>query len=266
MRSEEEEEFIDQNRLFDRELLIREFRKIQLQKFWGHFAILPLGFGIIFTLKYILGYRIRNIKTIRKKYKELMKQGKPVIICPNHLTMIDSVILQWAFASIPRYFSYYRYFSWNVPAVESFKSNWLNSLVTYLGKCIPIDREGTKEHHEMVLTKMKYLIRRKEPFTIFVEGGRSRSGKIDLENVKYGIGKIVEDVGDCNILCVYMRGDKQKTYSQIPAKKDILTVSLEVLKPDLIATKGLRNQRAISIRIMEKLKEMEDRHFASFLQ
>lgn len=266
MKNESQEDFIDQNRLFEREVLIREFKKIQRQRFWGHLAILPLGFGIIAILKFILGYRIRNIRAVRKKYKEVVKQNKPLIICPNHLTMIDSVILQWAFSPIPGYFLNYRTYSWNVPAMESFKSNWLSSVVTYLAKCIPIDREGSKEHHEMILTKMKYLIRKREPFMIFVEGGRSYSGHIDLDNVRYGIGKIVEDVGDCNILCVYLRGDKQKTYSKIPTKNDTFTISMEVLRPDLTAPKGLRNQRAISIRIMEKLKEMEDRHFASFLR
>lgn len=260
------EEFIDQNRLFDRDVLLKEFKRVQWQKFWGKVAILPLSVIIIFTFKFILRYRIRDIKEVRKQYRQLLKQNKPLIICPNHLTMIDSVILHWAFASIPRYFFNYRYFSWNVPAVESFKSNWMNSSVTYLSKCIPIDRQGSKEHHEMVLTKMKYLIRKREPFTIFVEGGRSRIGRIDLDNVKYGIGKTVEDVGDCNILCVYLRGDNQKSHSAIPAKKETFTIDMEVIKPDLTTPRGLRNQRDVSIRIMKKLKSMEDRYFASRTQ
>lgn len=266
MKKEELEEFIDQNRLFEKKTLLREFKRVQWQKFWGKIAILPFSVAIIATFKYILGYKIRNIKEIRKQYSQLLKQDKPLIICPNHLTMIDSVILHWAFAPIHRYVFNYRYFSWNVPAVESFKSNWINSSVTYLAKCIPIDRKGSKEHHEMVLTKMKYLIRKREPFTIFVEGGRSRIGRIDLDNVKYGIGKTVEDVGDCNILCVYLRGDHQKSFSTIPAKNETFTVAMEVIKPDLTTPRGLRNQRDISIRIMKKLKSLEDQYFANRTQ
>ncbi len=205
---------------------------------------------------------MRRIREIRRQFREIRKQVKaPLLICANHLTLIDSVIIHWAFSSIWSYFLHFRDFSWNVPEKDNFKNNLIRSVITYLGKCIPIERKGSKEHHDQVLNQMRYLLQQGEPFTIFPEGERSRTGRIDTDNVKYGVGNIIENVENCKVLCVYLRGDGQNTYSEIPKMGETFTLTMELLEPKKVS-KGLRGQREVSYQIITKLKEMEDAYFA----
>ena len=59
---------------------------------------------------------------------------------------------------------------------------------------------------------------------IFPEGTRSRTGRIDTENFSYGAGRLIEHIPECQVLCIYLRGDKQNTYSSIPKFNDRLSI------------------------------------------
>ena len=65
---------------------------------WVAQLSVPFTFGVsILLMKGLLGYRIENLRAFRQKVAELIKEKHgPVIVCPNHLTMIDSLILVWA--------------------------------------------------------------------------------------------------------------------------------------------------------------------------
>src|SRR6266508_4537149 len=97
--------------------------------------------------------------------------------------------------------------------------------------------------------------------TIFPEGGRSRTGRIDPERVTYGIGQILKDYDNPLVVCLYVRGKHQTTYSYLPRRGDEIYVDLELLEPKTEAT-GLRKARDIARQVIFKLKEMEDRYFA----
>ena len=239
----------------------KEVRKLKLQTFLGWLTVIPLGWAINFIFRFKMKYKIRNLKEIRKTYQQLTDTNQPVMICPNHLTMADSNIQIWAFGKMPWYFLHYKRLSWNVPAVENFKSTWTRSIITYLGKCIPVDREGTKEHHDMVLNKTIYLMKQGHVFTYFPEGGRSRKARIDMDNIRYGVGKLLADIPNAKVICVYMRGDAQEGHSEVPAKGDTLTIKLKEVNPTSKSS-GLRAHRDISQQIMQSLKEMEDEYFS----
>lgn len=238
-----------------------EYFKLLIQIFWGGLFVLPLGYAIVFWLRFILGYKIHNLKEVRKTYKKLIKTKQPILICPNHLTMIDSMILIWAWGSMLWYQFNYGKLSWNVPAVENFKNTWFRSVITYLSKCIAVDRQGSKEHHESVLKKTIYLIKLGHVFTYFPEGGRSRTARIDTENIRYGVGKLVEDIPNIKVICVYMRGDGQEEYSEIPKKGESFSIMFRELYPKT-QHKGLRAHRDLSTQIIQTLKQMEDEYFA----
>jgi len=241
-------------------LTSREIISLNLQIFWGWVTILPLTYGIIYVLRFILKYRIRDINKVRAEFKKLTKTNRPILICPNHMTMIDSIILIWASGSMLWYFFHYRKFSWNVPAIENFKNTPVRSIITYLSKCIPVDRTGSRHHHQTVLLKTYYLLKKKNIFTYFPEGGRSRKGRIDMDNVRYGVGKIVAEIPDIKVLCVYMRGDNQKDHSDIPQKGETIEIAFRELNPSSKST-GLRAHREHSYEIMETLKSMEEEYF-----
>lgn len=235
---------------------------VRLQRFldWLFFPI--QASLLILVFKYYARFRIYNHDKIRKQYKEICKErGEyPLLICPNHLTMIDSIIIEWALGGILWYWFNFKNFAWNIPAKENFKTNIYSRVITYLGKCIPIERKGTKEHIEYVMNQVQANLERGEAFLIFPEGTRSRTGKVEVEDITYGVGKIVQELGKVAVLCVYLRGDKQVTYSNFPEKDQSFYLKMELIWP---TTKydGVRGQKDLSLQIGKKLKELENEYF-----
>ncbi len=182
------------------------------------------------------------------------------MICANHLTMFDSIFIQYALNGVWGYLKEFRLFSWNTPAVENFKATIFMSLFTYLGKTIPIDRQGSSDHHKLVLNKVRYLMEHGHICTIFPEGGRSRTGKIEVENVTYGVGNILSEMEDYRVLCIYLRGSRQEKHSPLPPYNDSIYMKMETIEPRSEQS-GRRAARDISVQIITRLKEMEDEYF-----
>jgi len=240
--------------------LKKEYRSLSLQIFLGWLFTLPLGYIINFIFRFILKYKIHNSKEVKETYKKLVTTKDPVLLCTNHLTMIDSNIFIWAAADMLFYGTHYKKLTWNIPAKENFKNTITRRMITYLGKCIPVERAGSKKHHDMVLHKTIYLMKKGHVFTYFPEGGRSRTARIDMENIRYGVGKLVSEVPNLKAVCVYMRGDSQDDYSEIPVKGETFTLNFKEFYPTTKHT-GLRAHRDLSQQVMETLKEMEDEYF-----
>lgn len=235
---------------------------LALQRRLGWLAFPWVSSSAIFYLRVVRGNRVKNLRQVRRQFREIAKTKRPILICANHLTMIDSFFVHWALCSPWGYWKNYRLFAWNVPAVENFQRGKLVSLMSYVGKTVPIDRAGTSAHHRAVLGKLAHLLEQGDVVTIFPEAGRSRSGRIEPEKVAYGVGQILRDVPNALVVCVYQRGDRQDTWGFQPVRGDRIHVELETLEPKT-TNRGLRAARDLSRQIIGKLKEMEDRYFAS---
>lgn len=244
-----------------RELLTaRERRALALQSLLSHAAFVAVGPAAVHTIRRVRGHTIEGLEEARRVYRGALSNGRPTLVCANHLTMVDSALLHHALGSIPGYLADFRRFSWNVPAIENFGKNvWLRSLV-YLGKGIPIDRAGDSTHHAKVLDRLTYLTANGHVCTIFPEGGRSRTGRIEPTSVTYGVGRILCALERPQVICAYLRGDRQGTYGTLPSKNDVLRISLRVIEPGS-AHAGLRAARDMSRQVIETLKELEDRYF-----
>ena len=96
---------------------------------------------------------------------------------------------------------------------------------------------------------------------IFPEGTRSRTGRITVETVSYGIGKIIKELPGCDVLCVYLRGASQDSYSHFPVKGETFSIDLELMAP-VTKFKGLRAVRDYSAQVISRMKQMENRYFA----
>lgn len=227
----------------------------------GWLLFYPLSVISVLLIRYKYKFSIKSLDSIRQQFKELVKSKKPVLVCCNHLTLVDSVIIIWALASLKDYLLNYRLFCWNVPEIKNFckKPTW--RLFTYLGKCIPIDRDGTREHQDNVLEKVSSLIRIGDLCMVFPEGTRSRYGRVIPEDVTYGVGKIVRNVPGCQVLCMYLRGDRQETYSDFPKKGEDFYLKMEMITPTT-KSNGLRAIRDYSVQIISKIKELEEEYFS----
>lgn len=237
---------------------------LHLQNFIGRITIFFIA-PLYFLILKLLFYRVRNLKEIRRKCAEAFKKHEgPWIICSNHLTMIDSFIVVYATTGLVRHFTNYKKLPWDLPERSNFQKNIILVVLCYLAKCIPVDRGGPREKIRKTMDKCIYLLRNGHNILIFPEGGRSRTGRVNTEEFSYGVGRFIKDVADCKVMCVYLRGDKQKTYSTIPAWGENFFVAMEVLEPVRNADNGLRAQREYAAQIINRLAAMEEKYFALY--
>ncbi len=217
--------------------------------------------GLIAILLKRLGrYRIEDMDKIRTEAQRLLSKPGPVVVCGNHLTFIDSIILIWAFADNFWYVRNYKRFSWNLPAGDVFSKKLIFRVVAYLGKCIFVYRDGTHRHKGEIVALAKTLVAQEEVFTIFPEGRRSRSGRFEIERLTAGAGKIIAEVPGCRVICVYLRGDQQSNCSEYPPKGSRFHIELREITPKF--TPGDRGAPAeVTRQIGETIGAMEAAFF-----
>ena len=238
-------------------------RALYFQYALGRLAVFIVAPFIYFCVR-IFGYRVRDLKTIRRRCELFFKKHNgPWIICANHLTNIDSVILAYAIAPMHRHVTRFKLLPWNLPERVNFQQNIFSTVMCYLVKCIPVNRGGDREEMKLVLEKCIYLLHRGQNLLIFPEGGRSRTGRIDRNNFSYGVGRFISSCEDCKVLCIYLRGDRQDNYSAIPRMGERFTVSMDVLIPERTEQTGLRLQRHYAEQIINRLAQMEEAYFAA---
>ncbi len=216
----------------------------------------------IFVLSVIMRYRIRNVRDLRRRFRRLVREtDKPILICPNHLTMVDSALVTWALGGPWWLVFHYRWVPWNLPEYQNFASVWLSRIAAWATKCIPIVRGGEREQVSKVLKRIQHVVSRGDTAIIFAEGGRSRTGRIQMETIAHGMGRIVNSIPDCHALCVYLRGDRQDRWSTMPKRGDSFYVDFEVFRPES-ENSGMRRSRDFAVQIADRLVQLEDKYFA----
>ncbi len=227
---------------------------------WATFPL--IGGLLVLLMKYGARYRVPRIREIRRRYRELVGSSGPLILCANHLTKIDSAILEWSLASVWSYMRSFRLLPWNMPERARYANNAVLRLLCYVGRCVPVDRGGEREKVQRTMNKFVYLLRKGDPVSVFPEGQRSRTGRIDPENFSYGVGRLVKSVENCRVLCVYLRGRNQNGYGSVPRRGEEFYLDLALVQPRT-QYKGLRATRDLSAQIVEQLNRMEQAYFAS---
>jgi hypothetical protein len=215
-----------------------------------------------FWLRFALRYRIQNVEEVRRRFREILKDGRPLLICANHLTMVDSFIASWALGSCPWYLFHFSALPWHVPERKNFADTWYNYLLVYLMKCVPIERGGDRKQVSRVLRRLIYLLTIGQVVFVFPEGTRSRTGRVQPGSAAYGVGRIINSVPDIRTLCVYLRGDHQDTWGEMPVRGESFRVDLSVIEPKS-DKRGMRRSRELAVQTLTELIEMEQRYFDS---
>jgi hypothetical protein len=215
----------------------------------------------VFYLRFVAGYRVAEVESVRQQFEAVRRESDaPLLLCANHLTLIDSFLIMWALRSPSRLLFDVDSFAWNTPERANFAAGRVAQTLTYFAKCIPIARGGRREETGEVLQRVGYLLGQGELALIFPEGGRSRSGRVEVESAAWGVGRIVGSVPRCRVLCVYMRGDAQQTWGTAPARGDRLAVSLACIEPKS-DSRGVRRSRDLAQQITRQLARMEQEYF-----
>lgn len=224
----------------------------------------PLVVPLYFLAVRLAGYRIRNIGKVRKACREQFRRHPgPWLVCANHLTMIDSIVLTYGMLSLTGHFTRFRKVPWNLPESNNFqKRNIVLAVLCYMAKCIPVNRGGDRDRMKSTLEKCSYLLSRGHSLMVFPEGGRSRTGRVDTEGFSYGVGRFVKEHPDCKVLCLYLRGDAQTMYGTFPKWGERFSMLMDVLVPERVDYNGVRAQRFYAEQIILKLARMEEEYFA----
>jgi len=222
----------------------------------------PVSLTLIWvTLRLACGYRIERLEEVRRAAREARERSSaPLLVCANHLTMVDSFLIAWALGNPAWYMLHFSALPWNVPERLNFATRAWQKAAIYVLKCIPIHRGGRRSEVAGVLTRVTHLLRKREAVLIFPEGGRSRSGRVDVESAATGVGRVIRSVPDCRVLCVYLRGRRQAEYSAVPERGDRFFVAVSEIEPKTDAS-GLRGSRDLVRQVVKKLSEMETGYF-----
>jgi len=237
----------------------RQIWPMAVQKVIAYLCMPLLYFLVVLWMKYIKNYRIHELRSIRRQFKQISQQNPSgLLICPNHLTYIDSLLLAWAFSSMGSYLLRFRTFCWNLPNARNVQESALYRVICYLGKCILIDEDPEKAKQTM--NKAAYLLHHGHYVMIFPEGRRSKNGRVDSENYIYGVGKLHMDSHLSQVLCVYLRGDKQQAATKMPGKGERFNIRMKLQTIDS-EQQGRRAMRAAASQIIHTLEQMEAEFF-----
>ena len=214
---------------------------------------------VVLSMRFGFRWRIRGAASTRALYASLLSERRPLLVVANHLTMVDSAVIGWGLGSAAGHVLRPRGLPWNVPLQRRVESSWLWRMLAYVMKCVPVPRGGDRQEVAQVLERLAHLLRSGETVLMFPESGRSRTGRVDTEATADGVGRLIKEVEGCRVLCVYVRGDAQRTWSNLPSAGDTFTIATRLVEPRT-GLRGLRASRDLATQVVRHLVEMEREH------
>jgi 1-acyl-sn-glycerol-3-phosphate acyltransferase len=181
----------------------------------------------------------------REGYDRLPEQG-PAILCPNHVSFLDSAFLIF---TLPRNISF-------VGKAE-YLDSWKTKYVFPAMGMIPIDRSGGSKS-QAALAAAEEVLRRGELFGIFPEGTRSRDGY--LYKGRTGAARLAIKLG-CPIFPVGITGTDtiQPPDAKLPKLRGACTFRIgRPIRPERYGGRGPLHVacRAMTDEVMYEIGEM----------
>jgi len=219
------------------------------------FALVPLWAVAVAIVVRGAGFRFAGLAETRRRYARLCAEPGPLLVCANHLTLVDSFLVAYALGSPGWFVAHFSSLPWNVPEATVFaRTAWLRA-VTWSLKCVTIAR-GRRDAVAATLARVAHLLRRGEAVLVFPEGGRSRTGRVDVEARTFAVGRILRAVPGCRVLCVHLRGEGQATHGDFPRRGERFRVALSCFEPRT-EQRGLRACVELSSHVLGELARLE---------
>jgi len=181
----------------------------------------------------------------RSGYERLPDAG-PAILCPNHVSFLDSAFLM---LTVPRNIS----FVGKAEYMDSWKTKYLFPAMGM----IPIDRSGG-EKSTAALDAAEEVLRRGELFGIFPEGTRSRSG--ELFKGRTGAARLAMKL-DCPIFPVGIIGTDEIQPPDAKMPKFFAGCQIKIgrpLRPERYRGRGAEHiaWRSMTDEVMYEIREL----------
>ncbi len=178
-------------------------------------------------------------------YERLPSEG-PAILCPNHISFLDSAFLM---LTVPRNIS----FVGKAEYMDSWKTKFLFPAMGM----IPIDRSGGSKS-QAALDAAEEVLLRGELFGIFPEGTRSRDGT--LYKGRTGAARLAMKIG-CPIFPVGIVGTDviQPCDAKVPKLRKECTITIgRPVRPERYTGRGAEHVawRSMMDEIMYEIREM----------
>ncbi|MFZ9018201.1 MAG: lysophospholipid acyltransferase family protein [Ilumatobacteraceae bacterium] len=188
----------------------------------------------------------------RSGYEHLPSDG-PAILCPNHISFLDSAFLM---LTMPRNISF-------VGKAE-YLDDWKTRLLFPALGMIPIDRSGGSRS-EAALDAAEAVLRRGELFGIYPEGTRSRDGV--LHKGRTGAARLAMRVG-CPILPVGIVGTDliQPVDARFPKIRRTCRISIgPPVSPERYVGRGPEHLawRSMIDEVMFEIRELSGQVYAN---
>jgi len=203
------------------------------------------------------GFRFEGLAEARRSYARLRAEPGPLLVCANHMTLVDSFLVAFALGHPAWLVTHFASLPWNVPEATIFaRTPWLRA-ATWTLKCVTIVR-GHRDAVAETLARVAHLLARGEPVLVFPEGGRSRVGRVDVDARTFAVGRLLRSVPDCRVLCVHLRGEGQTAFSNFPRRGERFHIALSTVEPKS-ERQGLRACVDISSQVLGELARLESR-------
>jgi 1-acyl-sn-glycerol-3-phosphate acyltransferase len=182
---------------------------------------------------------------------ERLPPDGPAILCPNHISFIDSAFLM---LSVPRNIT----FVGKAEYMQSWKTKYLFPAMGM----IPIDRSGGSKS-AAALQAAAEVLRRGELFGIYPEGTRSRDGK--LHKGRTGAARLALEVG-APIYPVGIVGTDRIQPPDVAVPRPFKSCSIEIgrpIRPDRYVALGERQRalRAMTDEVMFEIRELTGQEY-----
>jgi 1-acyl-sn-glycerol-3-phosphate acyltransferase len=199
----------------------------------------------------VAGPVARRLWDIRTEGFERLPADGPAILCPNHISFLDSAFLM---LTLPRNISF-------VGKAE-YMDSWKTRHVFPAMGMIPIDRSGG-DRSQAALDTAEQVLRRGELFGIFPEGTRSRDGY--LYKGRTGAARLATKVG-CPIYPVGIVGTDEIQPPDAKAPKLFRSCSITIgrpIRPERYAGRGPEHLawRSMIDEVMYEIREMTGQEY-----
>lgn len=244
-------------------LKLRSRVALQVQRAVSYVGVVMLGPVLLALYHFRYRFSAQELRRLRAEYRALRAAHPgPLLICTNHLTLIDSIIQAIVLASLWDYLRHPSALPWNLPEIRNVHGRWGWRVICYLGRCITVQRGASREEARLAQARMRYVLDRGDVISIFPEGKRSRDGRVDDREFSYGVGQLLNEIPDAKVLCVYLRGMRFGAFADFPKAGERFYLALQMLTPQS-TSRGLRRVRDLSAQVVARIKAMEGDYFAA---